>query len=94
MARTHLRHVLNVRVYVTDTRRWVTQVGLKPVEARTHEELCVAKGLTEEFTGAERTTMLNLLKYIRQKYTGIPEYLVSIGFTEEWQDRLKANFLV
>jgi hypothetical protein len=48
---------------------------------------------TRRFAGSPPEAMSSCLKYIEQRWGSIPLYLESIGFTTEWQLRLRCALL-
>lgn len=63
------------------------------MEERTYNELVVQKGLTEEFIGSKRETMLKLIDYVKSQYGEVDQYLTEAGFDNAWQDKLRSLLL-
>ncbi|CAG5118761.1 unnamed protein product [Candidula unifasciata] len=65
--------------------------GLNPIRHLMYRDIVEKHHLTEEFCTSDPTTMRDLLTYIEDRYTSVEQYLVSIGFTREEQQKLKIN---
>lgn len=66
----------------------LSEIGLDPIRSRVHQEIVERTNMDESFTHAKRETMDGLLQYIRKTYSTVPNYLESIGFGREDQEKL------
>lgn len=65
----------------------LSETGLAKVFAEM-DELNKRQGLGTDFNGAPRQVIVDFVGYLTEHYGSITEYLNSIGFTGEYQQRV------
>jgi len=68
-----------------------SEVNLAPIADRVREEICVQLHMSETFLQTKEKTMIDLFAYIENTWGSVSNYLESIGFGEDAQDKLRKN---
>ncbi|XP_071789790.1 uncharacterized protein [Asterias amurensis] len=67
----------------------MSEEGLKPIRSSVRDDIVLQFRFDESFATAKKETMLKVLEYLRDRYGSIENFLESLGFGKEEQERLR-----
>jgi len=68
--------------------------GLVRMRARMRKEMVEELGMVEELIDSPASVMHDTRSFLKEKLGGIISYLTAIGFDDNWQQKLREQFLV